>query len=141
MDIGLPPLREREGDVSLLTEYFIDRFNGELGTKVAGVTAGGYRKLNAHSWPGNVRELRNTVERAMLLTDAEVLDAENFKLTDPAGQETAYALPAEGVDFREVERSLVEAALRRTGGNQSRAAALLHMTRDQIRHRMETFSA
>jgi len=141
VDIDLPPLRERRGDVEILTDYFVARFNKELGTQVKAITAPALRSLNAHPWPGNVRELRNTVERAMLLHDCDLLDVEHLTIAEPVRQGTRhYELPVDGVDFRDIERELVETALRRTGGNQSRAAALLHMSRDQMRHRMEKFN-
>jgi DNA-binding NtrC family response regulator len=80
------------------------------------------------------------MERAMLLYDCDVLDTRHFKIAEPVRDEKrGYDLPVDGIDFRELERELVETALRRTRGNQSRAAALLHMTRDQIRHRMLKF--
>jgi transcriptional regulator with PAS, ATPase and Fis domain len=140
VDVELPPLRERKGDVEILAKYFVDRFNKELRTKVTGITDGAIEKLDAHWWPGNVRELRNTVERAMLLYDCEVLDVDHFKIAEPVREENRrYDLPVDGVDFRELERELIKTALDRTRGNQSRAAALLHMTRDQIRHRMAKF--
>jgi len=140
VDFELPPLRHREGDVAVLCNYFVGRFNEELGTKVSGITDLALRRLAEHPWPGNVRELKNTLERAMLLNDCTVLDVEHFKLAEPVhGPKRRYELPADGVDFRELERELVESALLRTRGNQSRAAALLHMTRDQIRHRMLKF--
>src|SRR6185436_6524439 len=83
MDIVIPPLRERHGDIELLTKYFIERFNGQLVTEVVGVTDAALRKLEAHTRPGNVRELRNTIERAMLLHDDDVLDEDHFKLAEP----------------------------------------------------------
>jgi transcriptional regulator with PAS, ATPase and Fis domain len=140
LEVELPPLRERKGDVEILAKYFVDRFNKEFRTKVTGITDGALGKLDAHWWPGNVRELRNTMERAMLLYDCEVLDVDHFKISEPAREEhRRYDLPVDGIDFRELERDLIKTALERTRGNQSRAAALLHMTRDQIRHRMAKF--
>lgn len=140
VDVELPPLRERKGDVEILAKYFVDRFNKEFRTKVTGVTDRALGKLDAHWWPGNVRELRNTMERAMLLYDCEVLDVDHFKISEPVhGEHRRYDLPVDGIDFRELERELIKTALERTRGNQSQAAALLHMTRDQIRHRMAKF--
>jgi DNA-binding NtrC family response regulator len=140
IDVELPPLRERKGDVEILVKYFVDRFNKEFRTKVTGVTDSALEKLDAHWWPGNVRELRNTTERAMLLYDSEVLDVGHFKIAEPVHEEhRPYDLPVDGIDFRKLERELIKTALERTQGNQSRAAALLHMTRDQIRSRMAKF--
>jgi DNA-binding NtrC family response regulator len=139
--IEMPSLRDHPEDLPILTDYFIQRFNKELGTQVTGVTDGVQNLLAAHSWPGNVRELKNALERAMLLFDCTVLDERCIQLARPARKpKPAFDLPIEGVDFLEIERELVDSALRRTRGNQSRAAALLHMTRDQIRHRMLKFN-
>jgi two-component system NtrC family response regulator len=97
--------------------------------------------LRAYRWPGNIRELRNAVERAMLLADDEWLTADAF----PVGNRRASAvphtfeLPEEGVNLDTLERELVVQALRRTAGNQTRAAALLGLNRDQIRYRVEKF--
>ncbi len=141
VDIELPPLRDRTGDIAVLTDHFVDQFNTDLGTSVRGVSMAARRMLDEHWWPGNVRELRNTIERAMLLNDCEVLDVEHFKIAEPVRElKRRYELPVDGIDFRDIERDLVESALQRTGGNQSRAAALLHMSRDQMRHRMEKFN-
>jgi DNA-binding NtrC family response regulator len=141
MDVELPPLREREGDIPLLANYFVFRFNQELRTSVTSISAEAIAKLQAHSWPGNVRELRNTLERGMLLFDSEVLEPEHLRMAQPVRDiKRRYELPPDGVDLLEVERDLVTTALLRTRGNQSRAAALLRITRDQIRHRMLKFN-
>jgi DNA-binding NtrC family response regulator len=141
MDVELPPLREREGDIPLLANYFVSRFNQELRTSVTSISPEAIAKLQAHSWPGNVRELRNTLERGMLLYDSEVLQPEHLRMAQPVrDSKRRYELPPDGVDLLEVERDLVTTALLRTRGNQSRAAALLRITRDQIRHRMLKFN-
>jgi DNA-binding NtrC family response regulator len=95
--------------------------------------------LERYSWPGNVRELRNAVERAMLLTEHDTLVPEDFALLSPGQVSDGFRLPATGVNLEELERQLVEQALDRSGGNQTRAAALLGMNRDQIRYRIEKF--
>jgi two-component system response regulator AtoC len=96
--------------------------------------------LQAYGWPGNVRELRNVIERAMLLSDGDRLNARDFSaLTAAITAGNDFELPATGVDFEQLERSLVLQALRRSGGNQTRAGALLGLNRDQIRYRIEKF--
>ncbi|MCA9692097.1 MAG: sigma-54-dependent Fis family transcriptional regulator, partial [Myxococcales bacterium] len=88
----------------------------------------------------NVRELRNAIERAVLLADDERLDVRDFNFLTLASEgEGSFQLPSGGIDFRELERSLVIQALERTRGNQTRAAALLGMNRDQMRYRVEKF--
>ena len=140
LPIALPPLRTHAEDVPLLVEYFIDAFNLEFRKRVLGASPAAYTVLERYGWPGNVRELRNVVERAMLLSEAQRLEATDFAaLTNGAGSPGGYELPATGVDVEQLERSLVIQALRRAGGNQTRAAALLGLNRDQIRYRIEKF--
>jgi two-component system, NtrC family, response regulator AtoC len=140
LTVHIPPLREREGDVELLAQFFIERFNAEFCKKVKKFTPEAMRLLKHHPWPGNVRELRNAVERAVLLTDSEALDVDDFSgLGSTAVDDEVFRLPAAGIDIRELEKSLVVQALERANGNQTRAGALLGMNRDQIRYRIETF--
>jgi DNA-binding NtrC family response regulator len=140
LPVAIPPLRVRAEDVPLLVEYFIDRFNAEFRKNVLGGTTSSYTMLQRYAWPGNVRELRNVVERAMLLTDRDRLDVRDFEPLGSGGRSSdAFELPASGVDLEQLERTLVDQALRRCGGNQTRAARLLGMNRDQIRYRVEKF--
>jgi DNA-binding NtrC family response regulator len=141
LPVALPSLRTHAEDVPLLVEYFIDGFNTEFRKKVLGASPAAYKLLEQYGWPGNVRELRNVVERAMLLSDGSRLETKDFAaLTTGAGSPDAFELPANGVDLEQLERSLVVQALRRSGGNQTKAASLLGLNRDQIRYRIEKFS-
>ena len=140
LPIAMPTLRSHQEDIPLLVEYFIDGFNAEFRKRVLGASPAAYTLLQRYGWPGNVRELRNVVERAMLLSDGDKLEARDFSaLTTSIASADEFDLPASGVDLEQVERSLVIQALRRSGGNQTRAAALLGMNRDQIRYRIEKF--
>jgi two-component system response regulator AtoC len=107
---------------------------------VRGTSAEAARELRAYGWPGNIREVRNAVERAMLLAEGPWLESQDFPAV-LARREAArgIALPAEGVDLEQLEKSLVVQALERCGHNQTRAAALLGLNRDQIRYRIEKF--
>jgi DNA-binding NtrC family response regulator len=142
--IEVPPLRVRQDDVSLLAQHFIETFSKEFKRPVHGMSRPAEAALKAYAWPGNVRELRNLVERAMLLCEGEMLQPSDFDSlhTARAQSHTGHAgfmLPAEGVNLEEVERSLVVQALERAGGNQTRAATMLGLHRDQIRYRVEKF--
>jgi len=140
LPIVVPPLRAHIDDVPLLVEYFIDMFNAEFRKRVLGATPAAYALLQSYGWPGNVRELRNVIERAMLLSDGDRLDARDFSAMSKAvsaGNE--FELPAMGVDLEKLERSLLVQALKRSNGHQTRAGALLGLNRDQIRYRIEKF--
>jgi two-component system, NtrC family, response regulator AtoC len=140
LPISLPPLRGHPEDIPLLVEYFIDVFNADFRKRVLGASPSAYAVLQRYGWPGNVRELRNVVERAMLLSDGDRLEARDFSaLTAAASSGGEIELPPNGVDLEQLERNLVIQALRRAGGNQTRAAALLGLNRDQIRYRIDKF--
>jgi DNA-binding NtrC family response regulator len=139
MPIRLPALRERKGDVRVLAAYFIDRFNREFRKRVKGVSPAAADLLDSYGWPGNVRELRNAIERAMLLVDRDHLEPEDFTTLTRAVTATQFRLPPEGVNLEEVERQLLVQALDRAGGNQTQAAHLLGLNRDQVRYRIEKF--
>jgi DNA-binding NtrC family response regulator len=143
--LELPPLRARGHDIALLAQHFVNVFSREFKRPVRGLSPGAEQAVLSHRWPGNVRELRNLVERAVLLAEGPQLEVSDFdSLRSAAGSVSAgthggFILPPEGVDLEEVERSLVIQALERSGGNQTRAATLLKLHRDQIRYRVEKY--
>jgi two-component system response regulator AtoC len=140
LPIVLPPLRQRAADIPLLVNYYVDDFNTEFRKKIRRVTPDAMDHLIAYGWPGNVRELRNAVERAMLLVEGDELGVEHFPITaGPHRLSEQVQLPAGGINLEQLERSLVVQALERSGWNQTRAAALLGVNRDQIRYRIEKF--
>jgi two-component system, NtrC family, response regulator AtoC len=140
MPLVLPPLRERDGDIRLLIEYYVDRFNREFRKKVRGLKDEAIAVLEHYQWPGNIRELRNAIERAMLLVDREWLTPHDFpSLTRQAVSTSLFRLPPEGVNLEDVERQLLVQALERCRWNQTHAGQLLRINRDQVRYRIEKF--
>ena len=141
LPLQLPPLRERAKDIPLLLKYYIDTFNTEFKKRVQGIAPDAMARLQGYGWPGNIRELRNAVERAMLLGEGRMLTLDDFPMTSAGAARLTegVALPANGINLEELERSLVVQALERSGWNQTRAAALLGLNRDQIRYRIEKF--
>ena len=143
--ITVPALRERTEDVELLAAYFVEFYSVQLRRSIPELTAEAVERMRAYHWPGNVRELRNVVERAVLLGTGDPIGPEDLSLGGDqsghraAGSPVASLLGPEGVDLQEVERQLVAEAMRRTGGNQTRAAKLLCISRDQLRYRLEKF--
>jgi transcriptional regulator with GAF, ATPase, and Fis domain len=141
LPIPLPPLRQRSEDIPLLVNFYVDSYNSEFRKHIKRVSAAGMERLRSYSWPGNIRELRNAVERAMLLAERDELTPDDFPMTGgtAAALSEGVNLPANGIDLEQLERSLVVQALERSGWNQTRAAALLGLNRDQIRYRIEKF--
>jgi DNA-binding NtrC family response regulator len=139
LPLKLPPLRAHREDLPALIAFYIEIFNREFKKNVKGVSDAALRLLSAYGWPGNVRELRNAVERAMLLTASDALEADQFPQTAVLDLAHVVELPPHGLDLEQVERSLVIQALERTQWNQTRAAKLLGLNRDQIHYRIEKF--
>jgi two-component system, NtrC family, response regulator AtoC len=140
--IDVPPLRERREDIPLLVEHFLKQFARELGREVSGISEDALEKLKTHGWPGNVRELRNVIERAVLLGSTPEVSATDIVLGRSQASRDGkrlLTLPAAGLDLVELDRELVVQALERAEGNQTKAAALLGLTRDKIHYRMEKY--
>jgi len=141
--VRLPPLRDRGDDIRLLTHHFVAMFAAEFRKTITGITRDAEAKLASYSWPGNIRELRNAIERAVLLCKRDVLEADDFvlgRVREQSGEAIrGLQLPAGGVDLDKVEEQLVRQALHRTGGNQTQAAKLLTLSRDQLRYRMQKY--
>jgi DNA-binding NtrC family response regulator len=140
LPIEIPTLRSHREDVPLLVSFYIDVYNREFRKSVQGVSKAALRELQTYGWPGNIREVRNAVERAMLLTENTLLEPQDFSMVAGGVRVVeGMALPPTGVNLEELERSFVIQALERSGGNQTRAAGLLGLNRDQIRYRIEKF--
>jgi two-component system response regulator AtoC len=149
IQIDIPPLRERDDDVRVLAEHYLTSFRSRLRKNIKAITPEALAAFRSYDWPGNVRELRNVIERAMILEDEDEITPKYLPrgLTDetrqrgdvrPDGlQHSAFALPPAGVALDDVEMSLVRQALERSGGNQTKAAELLGISRDQLRYRMK----
>ncbi|MDJ0973771.1 MAG: sigma-54 dependent transcriptional regulator [Planctomycetota bacterium] len=131
----IPPLRDRPEDVSVLAQQFAKDLAGDWGRRELTLTQDALDHLSTRSWPGNVRELRNAIERAVILARGNRLDASCFR-EEPTESDSIISLPPEGINVEHVIDELLRKALDRTGGNQSAAARLLGLSRDQVRYRM-----
>ncbi|MCA9558899.1 MAG: sigma-54-dependent Fis family transcriptional regulator, partial [Myxococcales bacterium] len=145
LPIHLPPLREREGDVPLLVEHFVARFNARLGTQVQGVDAAAAKVLVQYPWPGNVRELENAIERAMVLADAERLAVEDLpqrirESTDRIRTTLASDELSIKKTTRIIEEELIRRALTKTGGNRTRAAELLEISHRALLYKIKEYA-
>jgi DNA-binding NtrC family response regulator len=142
-----PPLRERLEEVPYLLQLFLERTCEELGRPVPAVSAAALGALRQYAWPGNVRELKNVTERAALLARGGVLLPEHFGLATSDAGPAAAAPTAAGAPPQatlrsavgEVERERIVAALKETGGNQTRAAKLLGISRRSLLDRLDAY--
>ncbi|MDX6577061.1 MAG: two-component system, NtrC family, response regulator AtoC [Blastocatellia bacterium] len=149
IQIDIPALRERGDDVIQLAEYYIESFGKRLRKSVRGIEGDVAEAFRLYNWPGNVRELRNVIERALILEDDDVITTRyvprnlvagkngSIAERDGLGVQEMFPLPLAGASLEDVEMSLVRQAIDRSGGNQTRAAELLGISRDQLRYRLK----
>ena len=135
--IEIPPLRRRHQDILPLALTFMKQFGAASGRRFTDMSRELRERLLAHPWTGNVRELRNMIERAVLLEQGEVLTTRFLPLNGQAGILTAAEEPI--LPLEEVEFLMVQRALRASRGNQSQAARLLQVSRDQLRYRVKRY--
>ncbi len=144
--LTLPSLKDRREDIAPLAQHFRIRFNGEFKTSFTAFTDEALTLMTRYDWPGNIRELRNAIERSMILSSGNVIDAESLPVKikggDPRGVSNASGLvllPETGVDLDLVEREFMTQALEKTDHNQTRAAKMLGLSRDALRYRMKKY--
>jgi DNA-binding NtrC family response regulator len=136
--IEIPPLRERKEDIPYLVRFFVDKLARENGGHVRGITDAAIDKLMQYSWPGNVREIENVIERSIVMTTGDKLDADDIRLdmnlrTRPHAGEAG--LP-EGMSLDQYEQELIRNALKQANNNKSQAARILGLTRNSLRYRL-----
>ena len=149
IQIDIPPLRERGDDVLLLSQHYIDTIGARLrrNQKITRLSREAIDVFRKYRWPGNVRELRNVIERALILEDSDeitaeylpgsLLEAPRIEHTSGDNASNQFLLPEQGISLDEAELAFVRQAIQRSGGNQTRAAELLGISRDQLRYRLK----
>jgi two-component system response regulator AtoC len=130
--IELPPLRERREDIPALAGFFVEKLNREMGRKIKGLDADALARLRAYGFPGNIRELENRIERACILSSSDLISARD--LGDPF---TTAARPPRQGKLKDQERELIEKTLAKTGGNRTRAAAELGISRRTLLNKLK----
>lgn len=138
----LPPLRERGDDVLLLADRFCSHLAAKYGIPGLSVSPAAREMLQAHTWPGNVRELQHILEGTALSISGSTIEAGDLPLAaklDPVHRAEASLDQQKPIDLDQIERALIERALRQSGGNASRAARLLSISREAMRYRMSKF--
>ncbi|MEO1575240.1 MAG: sigma-54 dependent transcriptional regulator, partial [Pseudomonadota bacterium] len=138
VEIRLPALRERAGDIAPLVKHYLPYYEKRFGKPHRKVSDRVLNALSQHTWPGNVRALRHAVERAVIMAPGETYQFEDFALPEePAPAVTANLAPDEGLNLEALEKRAVSAALKKHGFNISRAAKELGLTRAALYRRME----
>ena len=141
IEIRLPPLRERAEDMEPLATHFLKMYTKKYNKPVHSISASAIARMQKYHWPGNVRELQHAVERAVILSNKPTLQAEDFFFNAEGGKNTADQedLHLEKYDLEEVEKLLIRKVLKKHGGNISKAAGDLGLTRASLYRRLEKY--
>jgi DNA-binding NtrC family response regulator len=137
VEIHLPPLRERLEDLPLLVDHFLATYAKKYQKPAKRLNPATMKKLEKYSWPGNVRELQHAVERAVIMSDAPVLQPTDFFFAAPEAREDALVF--EDYNLEDVEKVVIQKALSKHGGNISHAAKELGLTRAALYRRLEKY--
>jgi two-component system response regulator AtoC len=142
--IHIPPLRNRREDVSLLIDHFVTRNNARLGTSIRGISPEARKLLLEYAWPGNVRELENTIERAMVLAESDVLQTGDLPerirdALDPVQVHLASGELSVKKTTAAIEEILIRRALQKTKGNRTRAADLLEISHRALLYKIKDY--
>jgi transcriptional regulator with PAS, ATPase and Fis domain len=145
--VALPPLRDREGDVELLGDYFLKELARQQELEPKSLDAGAVAALRAHNWPGNIRELKNVIEHAAILCEGEVIGASHLMIQQRRSHSAARTdgtireiqIPPEGKSLDMIEKEAVSATLEITRGNRSAASRILGISRPTLARKMREY--
>ncbi len=135
VEIKLPPLRERTGDIPLLVDHFLRIYSKKYRKPVKGISSAALKKFSQYRWPGNVRELQHALERAVIMCDSDFLSPGDFLLSSP--ERRVDDLELETYNLDDVEKTIISKVLKQYQGNITQAAAELGLTRTSLYRRME----
>ncbi|HTE31229.1 MAG TPA: sigma-54 dependent transcriptional regulator [Chryseolinea sp.] len=138
IEIEIPPLRDRFEDIPLLANHFLKHYAVKYDKHVSKISEGAMARMHKHPWPGNIRELQHSIERAIILSGASVLQPEDFNFAPAAAKEDGQ-LSLEQYNLEEVEKLLIRKVLKKYNGNITQAASELGLTRSSLYRRLEKY--
>jgi two-component system response regulator AtoC len=144
LPIAVPPLRERREDIPILVDHFVARYNARFGTNTRGFDGEARRHLMEYAWPGNVRELENTIERAMVLAEKDVITSDDLpehirEANDPIQVHLASGELSIKKTARVIEEILIRRALTKTKGNRTKAAEMLEISHRALLYKIKDY--
>ncbi|MGI8468287.1 MAG: sigma-54-dependent transcriptional regulator [Pyrinomonadaceae bacterium] len=146
LSIEIPPLRERQSDIPVLIDYFVKKHTKNSSVKIKGLSPDAKKILLDYSYPGNVRQLESAIERSVLLAEGETIAPDDLppemlsrETVSNKNGEPNFTLPPQGINFEELERSLIMQAMERTDNNITKSAKLLGLTFRTLQYRLEKF--
>ncbi|MFO7828777.1 MAG: sigma-54 dependent transcriptional regulator [Bacteroidales bacterium] len=137
VEIHLPPLRDRVSDIPLLANHFLGIYAKKYRKKIKGISSDALKKLSQYQWPGNVRELQHAIERAIIMSDSDSLQPDDFILSSRNDKVGELELDTYNLD--DIEKSVIVKVLKQNQGNVSQAASMLGLTRTSLYRRMEKY--
>lgn len=137
VEIHLPPLRERTGDIPILADYFMKTYVRKYKKPISRISQASFKKLNQYHWPGNVRELQHALERAVIMCESSVLEPDDFFLSSPKRKQEEFEI--ENFNLEEVEKKIIIKVIKQYQGNITKAAKELGLTRTSLYRRMEKY--
>ncbi|MFP4556700.1 MAG: sigma-54-dependent transcriptional regulator [Bacteroidales bacterium] len=138
VEIHLPPLRERYGDIPLLANHFLGVYSKKYKKNIKGITAEAMKKLESYKWPGNVRELQHAIERAIIMSDTNTLQPDDFFLSSQQSPQGS-GIEFESYNLDEIEKTVISKVLKQFQGNITQASNELGITRTSLYRRMEKY--
>jgi DNA-binding NtrC family response regulator len=138
VEIHLPPLRERQGDIAILAKHFVQTYSKKYKKDINSLSSDAIKKLNLYHWPGNVRELQHSIERAIIMCDSNILQPDDFFLSASKQAKTVEG-DFDTFNLEEVEKAIINKVLKQYQGNITQAATELGITRTSLYRRMEKY--
>lgn len=139
IELEVPPLRERFEDIPLLANHFLKHYGTKYGKNVSKISDAALTRMHKHPWPGNIRELQHAIERAVILSNGNVLQPEDFNFTPSASGKDDGNLNLDQFNLEEVEKLLIRKVLKKFNGNITQAASELGLTRSSLYRRLEKY--
>ncbi len=145
VEIQIPPLRERKEDIPLLAEHFLHSYKSKYKKDRLRISSLALKKLENYQWPGNVRELQHTIERAIILSDGDILEPSDFFIAERQGSFTSSAggkdtgVQLDNFNLDEIEKTIIQKVISKNEGNITKAAKELGLTRTSLYRRMEKY--
>lgn len=141
--VNIPPLRDRKEDIPSLVKFFIDKYNNEFGKRIKGISDSSIKALMDYHWPGNIRQLESVIERAVLMSDTDMINLNDIKSELRLPIEKGIIdinIPDEGINFEELEKELIKKAMVKANNVAAKAARLLGMSYKTFWYRLEKFN-
>jgi DNA-binding NtrC family response regulator len=137
VEIHLPPLRDRDGDIALLSNHFVKQYAKKYNKSIKGISSNTLKKLISYPWPGNVRELQHAIERAVILGEGSLLEPDDFMLASQGKRNEEMGF--DSFNLEDIEKQVIVKVLKQHQGNISLAAKDLGLTRTSLYRRMEKY--